>query len=124
LKYAAYITRADHWYFEAREVFPITNAEWLAYTALDPDIQPVTSLPVYRITGTAIKEAINFPVDGYWEWIAYSKRPERQALFEYHRAGIIVRVPDQEILQKAISIARALGGRVIGDDDDVFGDTE
>jgi len=121
VKYAAYITRADHWSFESRERVPISRAEWLAYVANDSELQPIVSFPAYDVrTGVKVFDA---PAEGHWEWIAYSKKHDKQAGFEYLRGGIVVRGPDAEVLRKAISIARTLGARVIGDDDEVFGET-
>jgi len=92
-------------------------SEWSQYAATDEELQPLTSLPAHLPDG---QFAFDVPLVGSWEWTAYSQRRLRMAKFEYNRGGIIVDAPDAEVLRKAISIAQALNGRLIGDDDEVF----
>jgi hypothetical protein len=123
MRYAFYITRAQHWSFEARERHPISEAEWSAYAQTDAELHPLLSLPYFDArTGQEVGQV---PVAKTWEWIGHpragSKSVTRQS-FEYNRGGIIVRAPDSELLRKAVAVARAFGARVIGDDDQVISD--
>jgi hypothetical protein len=112
---AVYITRADHWSFEDRERVPITEDEWLAYVAVDPEFRSVnTTTAVNRETGEVIQ--VSLTGEGYWEWVGYSRRRERIATFQYNRGGVIVRAPDAEILGKAEDVAASLAARVLSDD--------
>ncbi|CAN5347462.1 hypothetical protein BH10PLA2_BH10PLA2_11330 [soil metagenome] len=112
---AFYITRADHWSFEARERVPISKDEWLAYVACDPDFQPIDTEPaVNQETGEVIE--FSLAGQGLWEWTVYSRRRDMIATFQYNRGGIIVRAPDSEILSKAKAVAAALRARALSDD--------
>lgn len=45
MRYAVYITRANHWSFEHRDRDPIAETEWFNYAANDPEFRPIVSLP-------------------------------------------------------------------------------
>jgi hypothetical protein len=111
---AVHITRADHWSFEDRERVPITQAEWLAYVVADPEFHYFT--PNRLITETGFVFEVLPADEGYWEWLAYSQRPAKLALFQYLRGGIIVRAPDAEVLGKASAVAATLGAKVLSDE--------
>jgi hypothetical protein len=121
MRYAVYITRADHWWFECRERAPIAESEWLAYASSDPELREMQSMPGIRCdTG----EVLRVPVQNYWEWLAHPSACDSMhpRTFEYNRGGIIVRAPDSELLRKALGVARALEAKVMGDDDEILGD--
>lgn len=111
MRYAVYITRADHWSFEASECLPISEAEWSTYAGTDAELRTLLSLPCFN--ARTRKEVGQVPVEKMSEWIA---------LFEYNRGGIIVRALDPELLRKAVTVADTLGARVFGEDEQVIGD--
>jgi hypothetical protein len=123
MRYAVYITRAEHWSFEARERRPISEGEWRAYAGSDSELRPLLwETCVDPKTG---KKDLRMPVDRTWEWIAdpIIVNPQRPRTFEYNRGGVIVRAPDSELLGKALAVARALSANLIGDDEEVIGDS-
>jgi hypothetical protein len=122
MRYAVYITRAEHWSFEARERRPISEAEWGAYASTDVELRLLRSLPCFD--SRTRKEVGHVPVEKTWEWIAHPRGVDaaRPRTFEYNRGGVVVRAPDAELLRKAVAVAGALGARVIGDDEQVIGD--
>jgi hypothetical protein len=122
MRYAVYITRAEHWSFEARERRPITEAEWRAYAETDAELRPLLTLPCFDFrTGKKVGDS---PVEKTWEWIAHPRGvdSERPRTFEYNRGGVIVRAPDAELLRKTVAVAGALEAIVIGDDERIIGD--
>jgi hypothetical protein len=121
MRYAVYITRAEHWSFEERERQPILEAEWIAYATDDAELSVLPEMPCWDLaTGKALWQV---PVEKTWKWIAHPCGVDlrKPPTFEYNRGGIIVRAPDSALLQKAISVAGALNARVIWDDDQVVG---
>lgn len=118
MQYAVYITRAEHWSFEYRERIPIAEAEWLAYVASDPEFR--LAIPKYAvpISGSGPKILIEMP--GLWEWTGHPAPPGELPTFQYLRAGLIVRAPDEHTLQKAREVARALQARVFSDEEEVY----
>ena len=120
MRYAVYITRAQHWSFEARQRRPISDAEWRAYAESDPELRPLPALPCFDSDTGNVLRAI--PVAATWEWTAHPRGVDaaRPMTFEYDRGGIIVRSPDPQLLRKTVSVARALGARAIGDDGHVI----
>jgi hypothetical protein len=123
MRYAVYITRAEHWSFEARERRPISEREWRAYAESDPELRPF--LWEMCIDPKTRKKDLRIRVDMTWEWIAdpSSANPEQPRTFEYNRGGVIVRAPDPALLGKALAVARALSANLIADDDEVIGDS-
>ena len=121
MRYAVYITRAEHWSFEDRERRPIPEAEWIAYAESDAELSVLREMPCWDLaTGKTIRQV---PIEKTWKWIAHPRSvdPKRPPTFEYNRGGIIVRAPDTALLRKAIDIAGALSARVIWDDDQIVG---
>jgi hypothetical protein len=121
MRYTVYITRAEHWSFDARERRPISEVEWRAYAETDAELQPLLALPCFDMTGKVVG---SIPVEKTWEWVAHPRGadPVMPKTFEYNRGGVIVRAPDPELLRKAVAVAGALNARVIGDDERVIGD--
>jgi len=122
MKYAAYMTRGEHWYFDSRDLSPITEAEWLDYARRDPELRLITHNRL-RCLNTGQEWTQLRKDERLWDWEPAGGRsstgPHAYA-FEWHRNGIIVRCLDPELLAKAKAIARVFNARVIGDDDDVL----
>jgi len=103
MQFAAYITRADDWPFEARERFPIAEAEWAAYLAGDPEFRPAgPGWGFWRDAAGGPPVRVPLAAEpGHWTWAAHPRYPEVQPDFQYLRAGVIVRAPDAPTHQGA-----------------------
>ena len=80
----------------------ISLEEWQAYVASDPDIE---------------SDPQNPGPDNY----VIVSHPERWPLW-WHRSGkVYTKNPDSLVVAKLVEIARCLGARVLGDDDEIYG---
>ena len=102
--YNIYITRKDHWADESGE--QITHEEWEEYVKSDAEL----TLEDY------VKD------EGFSVWRGYSRHEEnvRIAWFSHLEGNIYTKNPDEEILEKSLSIAQAINGKVQGDDGEVY----
>ena len=106
--YDVHITRADEW--TESETAPIELDEWLAYVRSDPEM---------RLDGAASAalgsgETLTYENEGLAVWTAYSQheRDGNLAWFDHRGGEIVVKNPDEEILDKLRRIAKALRARV------------
>jgi hypothetical protein len=118
MKYAVYSTRGDHWSFESRERFPIPESEWQKYLASDSEFRPAGLAQAMSQGG--VGEPITLERDGHWEWIGHPTAIDDLPTFQYLRAGLIARAPDEHTLEKANRVAIALQARVISDDYEIL----
>ena len=114
--YDVHITRADHW-LDASAT-PISLGEWRDYVASDDEVQ-LTGQAVAYVDGDP---AIDYASDGLASWIAYTKHDPNgnQAWFDWQEGRIVVKNPDEEILDKMRQIASRLSARVVGDDGEEY----
>jgi hypothetical protein len=96
--YDVHITRAPCW---SDDEPAITADEWLAYVALDPELQ----LAGYNGPYFAL-------------WAGKSKYPD--PWFDWGHGQIHTKSPDPPLIQKAIEIAARLKASVQGDDGEVY----
>lgn len=110
--YDVHITRAESWLDS--EESPIPLEEWLEYVQLDPEMR----LDGYAEARLPDGHTLRYENAGLSVWVAYSKhaRDGNMAWFDFREGCVVVKNPDEEILQKMKEIARALGARVQGDD--------
>jgi hypothetical protein len=81
----------------------------------DPEFDPITHVNGTATTPTGKTFPVRMPLgDGWWVWTGHPLG--RSVGFQYLRAGILIRDPDEEGLRKAGDVAAALGARVIVDD--------
>jgi hypothetical protein len=100
--YDFHITRKDHW---ADDEGPsISLDEWTEYARGDTDINPDPDNP------------------GPENWIV-TGRGGAWPLWWNDTGEIVTKNPEPPMIEKMITIANALGARVLGDDDEVYGET-
>jgi hypothetical protein len=113
--YDIHITRANDW-AKAKSV-PILLEEWLALIQADPEM---------RLDGFAEAEipegVLRYEHRGLAVWKAYSGNGVggNMAWFDYVDGRITVKNPDKEIIAKMKQIAKMLGARVVGDEDEEY----
>ncbi len=114
--YDIHITRASHW--TQSEQTPITLDEWKAYVAADPEMR----MDNFAEATTTEGETLHIDAEGIAVWISYSGHQVdgNMAWFTYLFGDIRVKSPDEEILAKMRSIAKALGARVMGDEGEFY----
>lgn len=99
--YDFHITRKDHW---ADDEGPaISLEEWAEYARGDTDINPDTDNP------------------GAENWIV-TVRKGACPLWWDNTGEILAKDPGPTVIEKMITIANALGARVLGDDGEVYGE--
>jgi hypothetical protein len=111
-----HITRAFDW--TDREKVPIPVEEWLDYVRSDPEMR----LDGQAEATTSQGETIRYENDGLAVWVAYSGhgRNGNMAWFDHKMGEVVVKNPDEEIIQKMCLIARALRAHVQGDDGEMY----
>lgn len=116
--YDAHITRAHDWTESASA--PISLQEWLTYVTSDPDFWR----DGFAEATTPQGETIRAESEGLAVWTKHSKhgRDGNKAWFDWSEGRIVVKNPDEEILEKMRRIAKALGARVLGDDGESYDD--
>lgn len=114
--YDVHITRADEWLDS--DAKPITLEEWTAYVASDPDMR----LDGFAETPLRGDGALRYESEGLAVWTAYSGHDKagNMAWFDHRDSRIVVKKPDEEILQKMRSVANALHARVQGDEGEFY----
>jgi hypothetical protein len=114
--YEVHITRAAHW--TESEALPISINEWLAYVASDAEMR----LDAVASATTPAGESIAFDSPGLAVWTAWSQNDVdgSRAWFDHEEGRVVVKNPDEVILQKMIAIAAHFGARVQGDDGECY----
>jgi len=114
--YALHITRAGHW--TESDSQPIPLDEWKAFVAADPDMRLDRAAEAPVPDGSAIR----YENDGLAVWTGYSRHGEQSnsAWFDWSDGRVVVKTPDEEIVEKMVSIARALNANVLGDDGECY----
>ena len=91
----------------------ISEAEWRAYVATDPD---------FELTGGAECETpegvLRYENPGLSRWL---KHPEGDEVwFDLRDGAVVVKNPDEITIAKMLAVARAFGARVEGDDGEIY----
>jgi hypothetical protein len=113
--YDVHITRKEDW---ADPDGPaISLEEWLAVVAADPEMRLDGYAEAHR-DGSVLR----MECEGLAVWTAYSGHGlnGNMAWFLFNDDRIVVRNPDNEILRKMWTLARALSARVQGDDGEFY----
>jgi hypothetical protein len=115
--YDLHITRASQWSDSANS--PVLLQEWLAYVEIDPALQLTNNATVRSPDG----HVISYDSEGLAVWTGFSgHEPEgnRKVWFDYRNGRIVVKNPNDEIIQKMKSIAVKLNSRVVGDEGESY----
>lgn len=97
--YDLHVTRKTFWYDEDGP--EISLEEWLTYAATDPDLQLDEENPGDDNWKIRLS-------DGSWP------------LWWQSRGELLTKNPEPRVIAKLLHIARALGARVLGDDDETY----
>lgn len=108
--YDLHITHADDW--TQSRVHPISETDWLAVVASDPELEMSTTDFYERKVGGTIERIY----DTYWT----VPNGERTAVFWLADGRITVKYRDRIALKKIVKIARKLGARLLGDDGEEY----
>lgn len=116
--YDVHITRAENWLDS--EESPITLQDWQAYLNSDPEFR----LDGFAETSNPQGEMIRIESQGLAVWTKYSKHGVRgtMAWFDWSEGQIVVKNPDEEILEKMRAVAKRLEALVQGDDGESYDD--
>ena len=114
--YDVHITRADDWLDSERQ--PISLRDWLTHVENDPEMEPEETA-VARVDG---KPVLAYQNEGLAVWVAYSGHEPNgnKAWFDWRDGRIIVKNPDEEILNKMRQIAAHFRAKVVGDDGEYY----
>jgi len=112
-----HITRKENWYDE-EPAQDILLAEWLQYVSEDPEFR----LDNYAQVDVPNKGILRVEEEGIAVWTAYSGEGvgQNHAWFTYWRGCVIVKNPGQEIINKMVAVAEALGAKVQDDEGTVY----
>lgn len=114
MAYEVHITRKQNWF--DKEGPAITLEEWRRYAAADPEMKLDTVPEPATPQGTVRMES-----PGAALWAAWSKTgPRDQQWFRHFRDLITVKDPDAEVIAKMYRVAEALGGKVQGNDGEIY----
>jgi hypothetical protein len=94
--YTLHLTRAEHW--TESEALPLTAAEWHAYVAREPSLEPA-----------AEHAAVWTPVPG-----------GPPLLLRWHAGRVDCDGADEALAERLVPMARALGAQVQGDDGELY----
>jgi len=114
--YDVHITREDDGC--ESEDNPISLDEWIEYVVGDPEMRR-DDVAKIELEG---KQTLSYVSPGLSVWTTYSKNKSggNQAWFDYRHGAIVVKNPDDEILEKMKQIAAALNANVIGDEGELY----
>ena len=113
--YDLHITRADNWFDS--ETAPISLDEWAAYVAADPEMR-MDGFAEAKVDGYILRTEN----DGLAVWVAYSGHGKdgNMAWFDYCDGRIVVKNPDDEIIDKMKRIAAYFHAAVLGDEGEAY----
>lgn len=114
--YDLHITRKKSWSDEKGPA--ITLREWKVLVAADPEMR----LDGYAEAETKSGEKLRLESEGLAVWVKYPGHGKdgNMAWFDWRRGSIAVKNPDKEIRRKMYQIAKKLGAKVQGDEDEVY----
>ena len=99
-----------------RDDRPITLADWLAHVAQAPDLEARDAAVATAPDGGTLEVG----GDGLAVWMGHPDGRERW--FRWHAGKVSVSRPDDALILRMQESARALGGRVQGDDGEFYDD--
>jgi hypothetical protein len=103
--YDLHVTRGDR--------SPIAAAEWRTYVAGDPEFELAGVAETPTPDGTLRYENPDLAI-----WRGH---PSGEAVwFDFRRGRVVVKNPDEPTIGKMVTVARALGGHVQGDDGEIY----
>ena len=103
--YDLHVTRGDR--------RPIPEAEWRAYLAEDPELDPTGVAETPTPAGT-----LKYENPGLACWRGH---PSGEVVwFDFRHGQVVVKNPDEPTIGKMLAVARALRARVQGDDGEIY----
>lgn len=110
--YDLHITRAEDW--TEAESAPITLDEWRSFVANDPEMTLVGVAETQLTDG----QMLRYQSEGLAVWVRSSGNQAggNKAWFDHRHGEIVVKNPDDQIIQKMIEIAHRFNANVQGDD--------
>lgn len=117
MAYDVHISRKEHW-FDPTPGF--TLREWLDYVDSDPELRH----DGFAETTLDDGQVLRIEQAGLTVWTSYSggKQGNDVCWLGWSKSNnIIAKNPDQEVRQKLWAIAQGLGGKVQGDDGELYG---
>jgi hypothetical protein len=115
--YDLHITRQENWFDEDNSKI-ISLQEWKHLVANDPEMR----LDNFAEATTTSGDTIRVESDGLSVWTKYSSSglDGNYAWFDYSNGNIVCKNPDQEIINKMLSIAEQLYAKVQGDEGELY----
>ena len=115
--YDIHITRKENW-FDNESENNISLEEWLDYVSNDLDMRLDNFAQVQLPDGKIFRT----DEEGICVWEKYSQDGigQNHAWFTYYDGNILVKNPDQEIINKMVDIALKLNAKVQGDEGELY----
>ncbi len=114
--YDVHITRKDDW--SGDDGPDISREEWLAYVETDKSMR----LDREAVVENAKGEAFSVQDETLAVWADWANREEgkNEAWMWYSHGNVMAKNPDTHMLQKMFLIADAMGGKLQGDEGEVY----
>ena len=114
--YDIHITRKENWFDE--DGLEISLPEWLAYVSSDSEIR----LDGYAEATTGGGAVVRVTDPSMAVWVAHPDHGERNGMAWLWLSGgnIVAKNPNKEILSKMYHISQIFGGKVQGDDGELY----
>ncbi|MFG3304516.1 hypothetical protein [Streptomyces wuyuanensis] len=109
--YDVHITRRTPWWEEEGE--QITTQEWAALVAADHALEMVE---VARVSPRDQDVVLEYRHEWLAQLATHPQRGSHGAWLQWAEGRIVVKNPDETLLEKMRGLARVLGARVQGDD--------
>lgn len=118
--YSVTVVRKNNWE-DIDEESNITLEEWLQYIDTDKELQRPSESSLTDYNGEYYRQK-----PGYCEWTSHStyKEPFARPWFDYYNGQITSENVDDETMLKMIAISDYLGGKVQGQDGEVYTDDD
>jgi hypothetical protein len=115
--YDLHITRKNNW-FDDDDSRNILLQEWIQLVSNDSEMR----LDNFAEATLPDSETLRLESEGLSVWTKYSGDGVNgnHAWFRYHKGTIVVKNPDEEIIQKMIEIAAKLHAKVQGDEGELY----
>ncbi|WP_046226990.1 hypothetical protein [Paenibacillus dauci] len=108
--YNVYITRAANWY--ENEGTPISLQEWKDYVESDPEFEMMEEIAVSLPNGSMM----SYASEGMAMWVS----EEEEVLFDYQEGNIVVKGPEDDVIEKMKHIASRLQAKVQGEENEEY----
>ena len=117
MAYDVQITRNPEWWNE-EPGGGISLSEWRSYLEIDESMQLVGSVE----TTSTDSSRVRYENEGLAVWIDHSghNNGEARAYFDHRSGRVVVKNPDEEVLQKMHAIAVQLVARVFGEEGEEY----